>query len=75
MRHRLTHGELPYASQDHSNLRVPDFGFECPIPTALHVFVIPGALLFFLAVHLWLVLKRGVSAPPVPGQAGRSEDV
>jgi ubiquinol-cytochrome c reductase cytochrome b subunit len=36
---------------------------------ALHVFVIPGALLFFLAVHLWLVLKRGISAPPVPGQA------
>jgi ubiquinol-cytochrome c reductase cytochrome b subunit len=35
---------------------------------ALHVFIIPGALLFFLAVHLWLVLKRGVSAPPVPGQ-------
>ena len=36
---------------------------------ALHVFVIPGALLLFLAVHLWLVLKRGISAPPVPGQA------
>jgi ubiquinol-cytochrome c reductase cytochrome b subunit len=36
---------------------------------ALHVFIIPGALLFFLAVHLWLVLKRGISAPPVPGQA------
>jgi ubiquinol-cytochrome c reductase cytochrome b subunit len=35
---------------------------------ALHVFIIPGALLFFLAVHLWLVLKCGVSAPPVPGQ-------
>jgi ubiquinol-cytochrome c reductase cytochrome b subunit len=35
---------------------------------ALHVFVVPGALLFFLAVHLWLVLKCGVSAPPVPGQ-------
>jgi ubiquinol-cytochrome c reductase cytochrome b subunit len=35
---------------------------------ALHVFVIPGALLFFLAVHLWLVLSCGVSAPPVPGQ-------
>ncbi|HWC88957.1 MAG TPA: cytochrome b N-terminal domain-containing protein [Pirellulales bacterium] len=31
---------------------------------ALHVFVIPGALLFFLAIHLWLVLKCGVSAPP-----------
>jgi ubiquinol-cytochrome c reductase cytochrome b subunit len=36
---------------------------------ALHVFIIPGALLFFLAVHLWLVLKCGISAPPVPGQA------
>jgi ubiquinol-cytochrome c reductase cytochrome b subunit len=35
---------------------------------ALHVFVIPGALLLFLAVHLWLVLKCGVSSPPVPGQ-------
>src|SRR5436305_13136814 len=34
----------------------------------LHVFVIPGALLFFLSVHLWPVLKCGVSAPPVPGQ-------
>jgi ubiquinol-cytochrome c reductase cytochrome b subunit len=33
----------------------------------LHVFIIPGALLFFLAVHLWLVLKRGVSEPPVLG--------
>ena len=35
---------------------------------ALHVFIIPGALLFFLAIHLWLVLQRGISAPPVPGQ-------
>jgi ubiquinol-cytochrome c reductase cytochrome b subunit len=35
---------------------------------ALHVFVISGALLFFLAVHLWLVLKCGISAPPIPGQ-------
>jgi ubiquinol-cytochrome c reductase cytochrome b subunit len=35
---------------------------------ALHVFVIPGLLLLVLAVHLWLVLKRGISAPPVPGQ-------
>jgi ubiquinol-cytochrome c reductase cytochrome b subunit len=34
---------------------------------ALHVFVIPGALLAFLALHLWLVLKCGISAPPVPG--------
>ncbi len=35
---------------------------------ALHVFVIPGVLLLLLAVHLWLVLKCGISAPPVPGQ-------
>jgi ubiquinol-cytochrome c reductase cytochrome b subunit len=35
---------------------------------ALHVFVIPGALMAFLAVHLWLVLRCGISAPPVPGQ-------
>jgi ubiquinol-cytochrome c reductase cytochrome b subunit len=34
---------------------------------ALHVFVIPGLLLMVLAVHLWLVLKRGISAPPAPG--------
>ena len=42
---------------------------------ALHVFVIPGALLFFLAVHLWLVLKCGVSAPPVPGQVVDPRDL
>jgi ubiquinol-cytochrome c reductase cytochrome b subunit len=35
---------------------------------ALHVFVIPGALIAFLAAHLWLVIKCGVSVPPVPGQ-------
>jgi ubiquinol-cytochrome c reductase cytochrome b subunit len=35
---------------------------------ALHVFVLPGALLALLALHLWLVLRLGVSAPPVPGQ-------
>jgi ubiquinol-cytochrome c reductase cytochrome b subunit len=35
---------------------------------ALHVFVIPGLLLALLAVHLWLVLKCGISAPPVPGR-------
>src|SRR3984885_6365524 len=34
----------------------------------LHVFVIPGVLLAALALHLWLVLKQGVSAPPVPGE-------
>jgi ubiquinol-cytochrome c reductase cytochrome b subunit len=35
---------------------------------ALHVFVIPGLLVSFVAVHLWLVLKRGISAPPAPGK-------
>src|SRR5207248_9385732 len=34
---------------------------------ALHVFVIPALLLIFLAIHLWLVINKGVSAPPVPG--------
>jgi ubiquinol-cytochrome c reductase cytochrome b subunit len=35
---------------------------------ALHVFVIPALLLSFLAIHLWLVIKKGISAAPVPGQ-------
>jgi ubiquinol-cytochrome c reductase cytochrome b subunit len=35
---------------------------------ALHVFIIPGLLVAFLGIHLWLVLKKGVSEPPVPGQ-------
>jgi ubiquinol-cytochrome c reductase cytochrome b subunit len=35
---------------------------------ALHVFVIPGLLLTLVGVHLWLVLTRGISAPPVPGE-------
>jgi ubiquinol-cytochrome c reductase cytochrome b subunit len=35
---------------------------------ALHVFVIPGLLLLLLGIHLWLVLKCGISAPPVAGQ-------
>jgi ubiquinol-cytochrome c reductase cytochrome b subunit len=35
---------------------------------ALHVFVIPGALIVFLSIHLWLVLRCGVSAPPVAGK-------
>jgi ubiquinol-cytochrome c reductase cytochrome b subunit len=36
---------------------------------ALHVFVLPAALVVFIAVHLWLVLRCGISAPPVPGEA------
>ncbi|MFT3882161.1 MAG: cytochrome b N-terminal domain-containing protein [Gemmatales bacterium] len=34
----------------------------------LHVFVIPASLIFFLIIHLWLVIKCGISAPPVPGE-------
>src|SRR5258708_9000004 len=34
----------------------------------LHVFVIPALLLAFLAIHLWLVIKKGISAAPVPGK-------
>jgi len=35
---------------------------------ALHVFVIPAILMALLAVHLWLVLKKGISVPPKPGE-------
>ncbi len=34
----------------------------------LHVFVIPGLLMVFLAAHLWLVVKCGISDPPEPGK-------
>jgi ubiquinol-cytochrome c reductase cytochrome b subunit len=34
----------------------------------LHVFVIPGTLGLFLAIHLWLVLRKGISDAPIPGQ-------
>jgi ubiquinol-cytochrome c reductase cytochrome b subunit len=35
----------------------------------LHVFVIPALLLIFLGIHLWLVIKKGISAPPVAGES------
>lgn len=35
---------------------------------SLHVFILPGLLVLFLVLHLYLVLKHGVSAPPVPGK-------
>jgi ubiquinol-cytochrome c reductase cytochrome b subunit len=35
---------------------------------ALHVFIIPGVLIGLLVVHLYLVVKKGVSDIPVPGK-------
>ena len=35
---------------------------------SLHVFVIPGLLLGSLGVHLFLVLRHGISEPPTPGK-------
>ncbi len=38
---------------------------------ALHVFVIPGSLLLFVAVHVWMVLKLGINEWPMPGRVVR----
>jgi ubiquinol-cytochrome c reductase cytochrome b subunit len=35
---------------------------------ALHVFIGPALIAVVLALHLYLVLKLGISAPPVPGE-------
>jgi ubiquinol-cytochrome c reductase cytochrome b subunit len=40
---------------------------------AFHVFVIPGALLAFAALHVWMVLKLGVNEWPMPGRIVRRE--
>jgi ubiquinol-cytochrome c reductase cytochrome b subunit len=40
---------------------------------ALHVFVIPGLLLLFACVHVWMVLKLGISEWPMPGRAVRRD--
>jgi ubiquinol-cytochrome c reductase cytochrome b subunit len=40
---------------------------------ALHVFVIPGALLAFTGLHVWMVLKLGVNEWPMPGRIVRRE--
>jgi ubiquinol-cytochrome c reductase cytochrome b subunit len=38
---------------------------------ALHVFVIPGTLLLFTTLHIWLVLKLGINEWPMPGRVVR----
>lgn len=35
---------------------------------AIHVFVIPAIMFAFIGLHLWLVLRHGISDPPVPGK-------
>src|SRR5208283_6038091 len=38
---------------------------------ALHVFVIPGMLLAFTGLHVWMVLKLGINEWPMPGRVVR----
>src|SRR5713101_3346539 len=40
---------------------------------ALHVFVVPGLLIAFVALHLVLVIKVGIHAWPMPGRIVRRE--
>src|SRR5579875_2714051 len=40
---------------------------------ALHVFVIPGAMLLFTGLHVWMVLKLGINEWPMPGRIVRRE--
>ena len=40
---------------------------------ALHVFFIPGAMLLFVFLHVWMVLKLGVNDWPMPGRVVRRE--
>ena len=39
---------------------------------ALHVFIVPGLLIAFIAVHVLLVLKLGVNEWPMPGRVVRA---
>jgi ubiquinol-cytochrome c reductase cytochrome b subunit len=41
---------------------------------ALHVFVIPGALILLVGLHVLLVLKLGINEWPMPGRLVRRDD-
>src|SRR5215469_4225837 len=40
---------------------------------ALHVFIIPGTLMAFTVLHVWMVLKLGINEWPMPGRIVRRE--
>ncbi len=35
---------------------------------AIHVFLLPAIMFGFIGLHLWLVLRHGISEPPTPGK-------
>lgn len=35
---------------------------------AFHVFIVPGAMLLFASLHVWMVLKLGINDWPMPGR-------
>jgi ubiquinol-cytochrome c reductase cytochrome b subunit len=41
---------------------------------ALHVFIIPGMLLGFVGLHIWMVLHLGINEWPMPGRLVRKAD-
>lgn len=40
---------------------------------AIHVFLVPACLFAFIFLHLWLVLRHGISDPPKPGRPVRKQ--